>query len=398
MLITEHELCTGCGVCANICPQKAIKMTSSKRGFLYPAVDDNICIHCNRCIKQCPVKHDNVAEEMKKKVCAVWSKDNETRIKSSSGGFFMVAAKYILSNGGAVCATRFSDDFSGVFFDICESESELYKFRGSKYVQSNLNPVYSRVKDLLDNKRLVLFVGTGCQVAAIKSYLGREYDNLLCMDLVCHGVPSPMIWKEYIQSLNTEYGNSGVKSISFRVKRPSWKEYSLEVIFNNGQKYIKSKTQDPYLIAFGKDIILRPSCEHCKYACLKREGDITISDFGAYRSFDFKTRNDETGISCCIINSQKGIQLFELLRNELVVVEKGMDEAIRGNRSLIKPWSVSERADEFWNLYDKKGIDALIQYCQPFRISKKMKMDWFKQDHLWLIPKPVLKMILKQKS
>ena len=398
MLITEHELCTGCGVCANICPQKAIKMTSSKRGFLYPAVDDNICIHCNRCIKQCPVKHDNVAEEMKKKVCAVWSKDNETRIKSSSGGFFMVAAKYILSNGGAVCATRFSDDFSGVFFDICESESELYKFRGSKYVQSNLNPVYSRVKDLLDNKRLVLFVGTGCQVAAIKSYLGREYDNLLCMDLVCHGVPSPMIWKEYIQSLNTEYGNSGVKSISFRVKRPSWKAYSLEVIFNNGQKYIKSKTQDPYLIAFGKDIILRPSCEHCKYACLKREGDITISDFWAYRSFDFKTRNDETGISCCIINSQKGIQLFELLRNELVVVEKGMDEAIRGNRSLIKPWSVSERADEFWNLYDKKGIDALIQYCQPFRISKKMKMDWFKQDHLWLIPKPVLKMILKQKS
>lgn len=398
MLITEHELCTGCGVCANICPQKAIKMTSSKRGFLYPAVDDNICIHCNRCIKQCPVKHDNVAEEMKKKVCAVWSKDNETRIKSSSGGFFMVAAKYILSNGGAVCATRFSDDFSGVFFDICESESELYKFRGSKYVQSNLNPVYSRVKDLLDNKRLVLFVGTGCQVAAIKSYLGREYDNLLCMDLVCHGVPSPMIWKEYIQSLNTEYGNSGVKSISFRVKRPSWKEYSLEVIFNNGQKYIKSKTQDPYLIAFGKDIILRPSCEHCKYACLKREGDITISDFWAYRSFDFKTRNDETGISCCIINSQKGIQLFELLRNELVVVEKGMDEVIRGNRSLIKPWSVSERADEFWNLYDKKGIDALIQYCQPFRISKKMKMDWFKQDHLWLIPKPVLKMILKQKS
>ncbi|WP_195303602.1 Coenzyme F420 hydrogenase/dehydrogenase, beta subunit C-terminal domain [Blautia wexlerae] len=398
MLITEHELCTGCGVCANICPQKAIKMTSSKRGFLYPAVDDNICIHCNRCIKQCPVKHDNVAEEMKKKVCAVWSKDNETRIKSSSGGFFMVAAKYILSNGGAVCATRFSDDFSGVFFDICESESELYKFRGSKYVQSNLNPVYSRVKDLLDNKRLVLFVGTGCQVAAIKSYLGREYDNLLCMDLVCHGVPSPMIWKEYIQSLNTEYGNSGVKSISFRVKRPSWKEYSLEVIFNNGQKYIKSKTQDPYLIAFGKDIILRPSCEHCKYACLKREGDITISDFWAYRSFDFKTRNDETGISCCIINSQKGIQLFELLRNELVVVEKGMDEAIRGNRNLIKPWFVSERADEFWNLYDKKGIDALIQYCQPFRISKKMKMDWFKQDHLWLIPKPVLKMILKQKS
>ena len=218
------------------------------------------------------------------------------------------------------------------------------------------------------------------------------------MDLVCHGVPSPMIWKEYIQSLNTEYGNSGVKSISFRVKRPSWKEYSLEVIFNNGQKYIKSKTQDPYLIAFGKDIILRPSCEHCKYACLKREGDITISDFWAYRSFDFKTRNDETGISCCIINSQKGIQLFELLRNELVVVEKGMDEVIRGNRSLIKPWSVSERADEFWNLYDKKGIDALIQYCQPFRISKKMKMDWFKQDHLWLIPKPVLKMILKQKS
>lgn len=398
MLITEHELCTGCGVCANICPKKAIKMTSSKRGFLYPAVDDNICIHCNRCIKQCPVKHDNVAEEMKKKVYAVWSKDNETRIKSSSGGFFMVVAKYILSNGGAVCATRFSDDFSGAVFDICESESELYRFRGSKYVQSNLNPVYSRVKDLLENKRLVLFVGTGCQVAAIKSYLGRTYDNLLCIDLICHGVPSPMVWEKYIQHLDKEHGNSGVKSISFRVKKPSWKEYSLEVIFNNGQNYVRSKTQDPYLIAFGKDIILRPSCEHCKYACLKREGDITISDFWAYRSFDFKTRNDEKGISCCIVNSQKGTQLFELLRNEFVVVEKEIDEAIRGNRSLIKPWSANEKTDEFWNLYDEKGIDALTQYCQPFSIPKQMKLDWFKQDHLWLIPKPVLKVILKQKS
>lgn len=397
MLITEYELCTGCGVCANICPKKAIKMTPSMRGFLYPIVDDDACIHCNRCVRQCPIKHENLDEGLDKKVYAVWSLDHRIRKESSSGGFFTVAAIKVLSVGGVICATRFSDDYSEALFDICEDESELYRFRGSKYVQSDMNFIFDRVKKVLKNKRLVLFVGVGCQVAAIKTYLGKEYDNLICVDLICHGVPSPMVWKNYIKHLDGTHGRSGIKSVSFRVKKPSWKEYSLSVHFNNGQEYKKSKTQDPYLIAFGKDIMLRSSCEHCKYACLKREGDITISDFWSYRSFDFKTRNVEKGISSCIINTGKGQKLFESIRDEFVVVEKELDEAIRGNRSLIRPWSANKKADEFWKLYEEKENEALYQFCQPFHISKRMWLDWFKQDHLWLIPKPLLKMILNRK-
>ena len=336
--------------------------------------------------------------EYKQRVYGAWSKDKKILKASSSGGVFVNLAKEVLKQGGVVCATRFENDFAGVIFDSCDCETDLSKFCGSKYIQSTPKMIYKDVKKYLINKRRVLFVGTGCQVAGLKSYLGKSDENLLCVDLICHGVPSPLVWRNYIAELTKKHNANGVKCITFRKKKPSWKEYSIYIEFDNGKKYEAKKTEDPYLIAFAKDYMLRPSCEHCKYACVNREGDITLADFWGYRSFNYKTRNKEKGISCCIINSDKGMKAFNEIKNQLVVTDKNMEEAIRGNRSLVKPWSSNPQSEEFWKLYEEKQNDALFEFCRPYKNSAKMKMDWFIQDHLWMIPKPILRYLLKRKE
>lgn len=395
MLITE-SLCTGCGTCLNVCHVNAIRMVASEKGFMYPKVDDSLCVNCKQCIRKCPINLQNTAETFDQKVYAAWSKDKNVRKISSSGGLFSLLADFTLQQGGAVCASSFNDDFTAVEFGICERKTDVPRYRGSKYLQSSTGTIYQQVKDILTEGRKLLFIGTGCQVAGLKSFLGRDFDNLLCIDLVCHGTPSPLVWKNYVNYLDLLHGSSGVESVTFRKKKPSWKVYSISIKFKNGKQYEASKTEDPYMIAFAKDYMLRPSCEHCKFACKSREGDITLADFWSYRSFDFRTRNDEKGISCVIINSDKGNRVFEAIRNQLTVVEKTMEEAIRGNRSLVSPWPANEKAAEFWKSYIQNGNDALLQFCKPYKTSKKMMLDWFIQDHLWMIPKPILFKLLKR--
>lgn len=397
MLNIDMERCTGCEVCANVCKRNAIKMAASDRGFLYPTINESLCVHCGQCEERCPLNMDVSPLKFKQRVLAAWSKDKNILMSSSSGGVFVHLAKEVLRRGGVICATRFEDDFLGACFDICDNEKDLPKFCGSKYIQSSLGMIYQRVKKHLKDEQLVLFVGTGCQVAGLKSYLGKSYENLLCVDLVCHGVPSPMVWKYYIEDLINKYDGNNIIAISFRKKKPSWKEYSIHIDFADGKKYEAKKTEDPYLIAFAKDYILRSSCEHCKYACENREGDITLSDFWGYRSFDYKTRNREKGISCCIINSDKGLEAFEGIKNQLNVTEKTMDEAIRGNRNLIKPWCANPKSEEFWKQYAEVQNATLYQFCRPYKNPIKVKVDWFIQDHLWMLPKPVLRYLLDKK-
>lgn len=411
------EMCTGCMLCYNICPVDAIKMVPDEKGFLYPVIQTEQCIGCGACERKCPANDDNVnlknfsaidndksvslvdkTQSYKKIVKAAWSKNKKTRSKSSSGGLFSVLAEAVLKQGGVICASKFTYDFYKVEFDICENIEDLNPFCGSKYIQSSPNMIYRRIKHILKSGRKVLFVGTGCQVAALKRYLDTSFENLICIDLVCHGVPSPKIWKDYIDYLISKHDQKAVKDVSFRTKEPSWKEYSLKVVFEDGKTYQKPKIKDPYMIAFAKDIMLRPSCSHCQYACLEREGDITLCDFWAYRSFNFKTRNTEKGISCCIINSAKGKVLFDLISDKLVIEDKDIKEAISGNRSLVRPWNNNKESEKFWLSYEENGMDALFEYCQPYKNSYKMKLNWFIMDHLWIIPKPLLKRILNRKN
>lgn len=403
MDICSLDKCTGCGYCFNACPVVAITMEKNLQGFMYPVVDTARCINCKQCQRGCPVNCTGTIVSGKihnQKVFAAFSNDNSNRRKSSSGGVFGEIAKAIISCGGAVVASRFSDDYESVCFDICERIEELPAYQGSKYVQSLTNDVFQRTKNLLLNGRKVLFVGTGCQVAALKSYLGKDYNNLYCADIICHGVPSPELWKRHLRAIREKNGNKEIKYISFRNKEISWREFSLVVEFVDGSRYFSCKSDDPYIIGFTSDITLRESCYNCHYANLQRQGDITLADFWGYKSENYKMRNDEKGISLVIQNTAKGKQMLGWINSQITFCEKTMQEAVNGNQCLKEPFKKSPLYYSFWGKYaNGEDSEALLEeFCKPFKVSDSMKAAWKRDDHYyiykyWLRVKKIIKQI-----
>ena len=243
----------------------------------------------------------------------------------------------------------------------------------------------------------MLFVGTACQVAALRSYLGKhKYENLVCIDLICHGVCSPELYGRYLELLKSRYGNSDIKGINFRYKKPSWMGYSLKVDFENGKCYVGSKFQDPYLIAFNKDIAVRDCCYTCRYTKTERLGDITLADFWGYKSSHECAKYYQEGISCVIINTEKGKQLFETVKEEVIFEERTMDEAKAVNKSLERPWSKNELSDPFWHDYlEGKDLEEIFaKYCKPYPQTMKERASWFVLSHYAIIA--AVKKVLKR--
>lgn len=230
-----------------------------------------------------------------------------------------------------------SDDKKELIFDRCEDVEKIALFRGLKYVQSDPQDIFKSVKKDLDSNRKVMFVGTGCQVAGLRAFLRKPYDNLLCIDIICHGVPSPKLWREYLCSIEKNK-EAHATHVSFRYKKPSWTQFSLRIDFDDGNSYIRSKFDDPYLISFLKEISLRENCYACPYTSTKRMGDITLADFWGYRSTSFKMRNNEKGISLVLVNSDAGEKWFQRISSSIECVEKTLKEAMGGNRSLKELW------------------------------------------------------------
>lgn len=390
--ICEKGKCTGCCSCLAVCPKNSISMQEDSRGFKYPIISDN-CIDCGLCKKICPQINENLEPFYGiRKVWAAFSKDKDIRRQSSSGGIFTELAQLVLSEGGVVFASRLSDDQKELIFDRCEEKRKLDRFRGSKYVQSNPKCIFKTVKRELEINRKVMFVGTGCQIAGLRTFLRKPYNNLLCVDIICHGVPSPKLWREYLSGIEKKHGSQATK-VSFRYKKPSWTQFSMKVDFNNGNSYVRSKFNDPYLIAFLKEISLRESCYACPYTSTKRMGDITLADFWGYRSTSYKMRNNEKGISLVLINSEAGEEWFDKIIPYIEYVEKSLREAMGGNRSLKEPWKKNLVAESFWDMYenDQSPDRALQEFCKPYRFPMKMRIDWFIVNHLYLVPKPILR-------
>lgn len=206
--ITDKEKCSGCEACVNICPKNCITMIEDKYGFRYPTVNQSQCSNCNLCESVCPIKKFN------KEVYACYAKNKNEYMSSSSGGAFAVIARKVLTNGGLVCGAAFDENFN-VKHMIISNLNDLYKLKGTKYVQSEIGSVYKDIKKYLDKRYQVLFSGTPCEVAGLKKYLKNEYSNLITVDLICHGVPSPKIWQDY---LNEVKGVNKIKNVSFRNK------------------------------------------------------------------------------------------------------------------------------------------------------------------------------------
>lgn len=320
--IKDKTHCCGCEACVNRCPKHCISMVEDNEGFLYPKVDTEKCIGCGECEKICPFLHQG-QERNPKYTVATFNSNLPIRLSSSSGGVFSQLAEFVINQKGVVFGASFDSHWK-VQHIFVENLEDLPKLRGSKYVQSRIGDSYKRVKTYLRENRQVLFSGTPCQIAGLKRFLGREYDNLMTVDVACHGIPSPKIWNLYLSELaNRLLPDSVVTGVNFRDKFNGWKSYHMQVsmeTLSEKKFYYVPFYDDWYMKAFLKNLILRPSCANCPARCGKSGSDLTIADFWGIESL-CPDLDDDKGTSIVLINSPKGKELLGILHNRFEEID-----------------------------------------------------------------------------
>lgn len=354
--IKDKKDCSGCSACYNICPVNAIEFIPDSKGFSYPKVNIEKCISCNLCEKVCPIINKNNIYN-KPKAYAVINKDDEIRKYSSSGGIFSLLATVILEQGGVIFGARFDENFN-VIHDYVENTKDLQVFRGSKYVQSNINITFKKAKEFLNNGRLVYFSGTPCQIEGLKTFLQKDYPNLYTQDLICHGVPSPKVWRKYLEFRRRKDSNKPIE-INFRNKISSWRRYNITFKYKNAN-YMGTTSTDMYMQAFLKNICLRDSCHACNFKKLNRFSDITLADFWGIDNVE-PSLNDDKGTSLVIINSKKGDTLFETIKKYTIYKEVNLIDAIQKNTAIHTSVEENTNREDFFKELDSLEFDKLIE-------------------------------------
>ncbi|MBR3280727.1 MAG: Coenzyme F420 hydrogenase/dehydrogenase, beta subunit C-terminal domain [Clostridia bacterium] len=355
-VVCDYNKCTGCGACCSKCPVSAIKLVNSSEGFLYPRIDKEKCTNCGLCAKTCPVLNE---ESNKKEITAYacYNKNEAERMNSSSGGLFILLAKQIIKQNGVVFGACFNDDLN-VIHSYAESENDLNKFMTSKYVQSNLMNCLIEAKEFLEKGRIVYFSGTPCQIEGLLHYLGKKYDNLITQDIICHGVPSPKVWRKYLEYRNKCDGHS-TNYVNFRNKTNGWKQYEVSFKHNDGEYSIKFN-EDLYMKSFLKNTSLRESCYNCSFKTIYRNSDITLGDFWGIEKV-FTDMNDNKGISAIVLNSQKGMDLFNKISKDVEYRDVNIDSIISGNSSYINSSLNDYQRKEFFTNLEKMSFDILVK-------------------------------------
>lgn len=354
--VQDKRECCGCTACASICNHEAIHMQVDEMGFKYPVVDISKCVECGLCEKVCAFQehYDTASNFQEPFVYAVRHKNNKEIKTSRSGAMFTALSDFIFERKGIVYGVGFADHFRVVHKRITNRE-DCKDLKGSKYVQSDLTDIFRSVKKDLADGFPVLFSGTPCQTSGLHSFLGKkEWENLYLCDIVCHGVPSPKVWADYLEYVETKE-NRLIEKVNFRDKERGWKAHFESFVFQGGKKIITRTFTD----LFYKHLILRPSCSSCKFTNTRRPSDITIADFLGWEKAVPGFNDDDLGCSLVFVNTPKGDQLFKHILPEIHAIQTDLAHCMQPN--LEHPSVFSPKYDSFWEDYQRKGFDFVVK-------------------------------------
>lgn len=363
--IVESEECTGCRMCEQSCPQSSISFQYDREGFLSPVIDERTCNYCGLCLKHCP--QNSPVKLNLGNVYAVRLKNDKVLRKSASGGAFAALANYMLEQNGVVFGCAYDQNLMAVHICIT-SKDQLKRLQGSKYVQSNTGDTFSQVKEYLAHGYSVLYSGTGCQIAGLKAFLNKDYINLITVDVLCHGVPSPLLFSNYIKWLENKKGR--LQFFDFRDKEKyGWSE-TAKIISNNNTNYIKASV-DPYYNAFLKGLTLRECCYKCKYARKERVSDITIGDYWGieYVHPDFF---DIRGVSLLMANTPSGAAYFKETTSEFDYIESTIEKAMAQNFHLKHPTTKPKARDYIYAGFNNGDFNRYLKSKLKIRIKQKI--------------------------
>lgn len=364
--IEEKDLCCGCTACYSVCPKNAIKTVRDNEGFLYPEVDKEKCVNCGMCKKVCPILNKARLNEFKPMACLFQNSNEEIRKDSTSGGIFTAIGEFVIKNNGIVYGAAFDDSFvvNHIGVDVVD---KLSKFRKSKYVQSNQNNCFKEIKQYLDNGKLVCYSGTPCQVGGLRAYLRKDYENLILVDIMCHSVPSPLVFEKYKRYILKKMNANKILNINFRDKSKYGYKYSLMTVETDNGIYSQGIDTDPYLRAFFSDVSVRPSCYNCHFKTMKRVSDLTIWDCFNINEID-KSFDDDKGTTRVLVQSEKGKKLLENLDN-VRLKELDINIAIKKVKEMTNSVNYNSKRKEF---FENINDDNVLEKYYPTNFKTKI--------------------------
>ena len=387
--IKDKAKCCGCEACTNICPRKCIEMKEDNEGFRYPYIDKAKCINCGLCNKICPLQNEAKKEEYISKYYVAYNKDNEILMESSSGGIFWPLSKYILKNKGIVYGVVQNNTYD-VRFIRAKTEKEVEAIRKSKYLQAKVNDIYIKIKTDLEDDKYVLFSGTPCQVAALYKFLGKEYDKLYTVDIVCHGVPSMAVYRKYINYIE-EKNKKKVVNIKWRDKiKGKWGPNHVTIVFDKGSTITSTSLDNPFQRGFLYNLYLRPSCYECKYAKLPRIGDISLADFWGYDG-KLKKENKNKGLSALIISSKKGEEIFKNIADNINYHQVTREYLTSRSRHVYIHPEQNENRKQFYKDFSNMPYEQL---CEKYKI--KLSIIEKKKEQIWKFLRMIKQKIVKK--
>ena len=362
--IKNKKDCCGCGACFQTCPVNCISMNEDKEGFLYPHVNEKKCISCGKCLSVCPIM--NIKKNNgRTKAYAIYAKNKDIVKNSSSGGVFSVLAELFVEENGCVFGASFDKTWHHVRSTIAETKKDIYPLRRAKYLQCDTGQIYNQIKEKLKDGRKVLYCGTPCQIEGLNNFLGKDDENLFLIDFICHGVSSPLIWKEYLNKFSKK-----VVNVNFRDKRYGWEKNTICISFDDGNEFVERNTDNPYIQSFLNGLSMRPSCFSCRFKGIHRNNDLTIGDLWGAK-FQCSQGYNEQGTSLVLIHTDKGFKLLEKIKDKVHCVPAPMPESIAFNGSIKESTPEPKNREYFFSNFDSSDFKMLVTECIPKKKDKR---------------------------